>query len=183
MIGPSVRFEYDMTEENLNSVHYENWLVLAVTRFKQSEWERINNAIWLTTAFLMHSIKAILNFGFIDNPESNSLWSSLPSNSANSVFNEVSNEFAGSFIRNHLTGMSILIVGDYELDIPHIQHLAEEYDGLIVFTNRNHFVAWFSKVPKMTTNISIYRNETEFLNSITLTRIGQSYGSYIKDPN
>ena len=131
----------------------------------------------------MNSIKAISNFGLNDNAESNSLWLSLPSNSANSVFNEVSNEFAGSFIRNHLTGMSILIVGDYELNIPHIQPLAEEYDGLIVFTNRNHFVAWFSKVPKMTTNISIYRNKTEFLNSITLTRIGQSYGSYIRDPN
>jgi hypothetical protein len=183
MIGQSVRFDYEMTEENLNSVLYENWLKLAVTRFKQSERVVSYDAIWLTTGFLMNSIKAILNSGFNDNAESNSLWSSLPSNCANSVFNENSNAYAGSLIRNHLTGMSILIVGDYELNSPSIQLLAEEYDGLIVFTNLNHFVAWFSNVPKMTTDISIYRNQYEFLNSITLARIGQGYGSYIIDPN
>ena len=117
----------------------------------------------------MKSLQAILYNGFVDNAER--FWFSTVD-----AENVLENYRATGLVRTHLMGMSILIVGDFELSEFTIRNLTSHYDALIVFTNKNHFVAWFSKIRRLGNNPSIYTNMQDFLYRIARARKGLSYG-------
>ena len=153
---------------NSETMTHDVWLQQVIPRFKQSEEDVRSGAVWLNTSFLMKSLQAILYNGFVDNAER--FWFSTVD-----AENFLENYRATGLVRTHLMGMSILIVGDFELSEMTIRNLTSHYDALIVFTNKNHFVAWFSKIP-LRNNPSIYTNMPAFLYRIARARKGLSYG-------
>ena len=114
---------------NSETMTHDVWLQQVIPRFKQSEEDVRSGAVWLNTSFLMKSLQAILYNGFVDNAER--FWFSTVDTE-----NFSENYRATGLVRTHLMGMSILIVGDFELSEMTIRNLTSHYDALIVFTNQ-----------------------------------------------